>query len=202
MTIYLIRHGETDGNARRIVQLPETPLSTRGLAQAERLGARMAGTGIRAILASDLARAAMTAERIAQATGLPVEHDALLHERNFGDLRGTPYSELAERGIDMFAEAYEPPAGESPAVFEARVDRAWARVVERAARLEGDLAVVTHGLVCRGIVTRHLGEAVDPSAAVAFVNTCVTEIVGPPWRAVRIGCAAHLEGDVREGGAV
>jgi broad specificity phosphatase PhoE len=201
MTIYLIRHGETDGNANRVVQLPEAPLSQRGLEQAGRLATRMSGTGVRAILASDFARAAMTAQRIAEATGLPVEHDTVLHERNLGDLRGTSYAELAERGIDPFAPGYAPPAGESPTVFEARVYRAWQRIVERASAVDGDLAVVTHGLVCRVIVTRHLGSDVDGNAAVAFANTSVTEILGPPWRAIRIGCAAHLDGVAPEGGA-
>ena len=32
MSIFLIRHGETAGNRDRIIQVPETPLSDRGLA--------------------------------------------------------------------------------------------------------------------------------------------------------------------------
>src|SRR5262245_21507210 len=35
-SIFLIRHGETLGNASRVVQHPDDPLSPRGLAQAER----------------------------------------------------------------------------------------------------------------------------------------------------------------------
>ena len=61
MSILLIRHGETAGNANRVVQVPETPLSERGLAQAALLGKRLANAGISQILASDYARAAMTA---------------------------------------------------------------------------------------------------------------------------------------------
>jgi len=34
MAIFLIRHGETLGNASRTVQLPDNPLSPRGVAQA------------------------------------------------------------------------------------------------------------------------------------------------------------------------
>ena len=34
MSIFLIRHGETLGNASRTVQLPDNPLSPRGIAQA------------------------------------------------------------------------------------------------------------------------------------------------------------------------
>src|SRR5438876_726752 len=153
MLIFLIRHGETPGNARRIVQLPGIPLSPRGVAQAERLARRLEREGIARILSSDLARAAMTAEHLRQVTGAPVQFDPLLRERNFGDLRGTAYADL---GFDMFAPGYAPPNGETWEVFHARVDRAWALVQETAAPPSGHLAVVTHGLVCRSLASRHL----------------------------------------------
>ena len=126
----------------------------------------------------------MTAERVAERTGLSLAHDPLLRERNFGDLRGTPYSELDARGIEPFAEDYAPPGGETWEVFHARVDRAWLRVQEFARTQEGPVAVVTHGLVCHAIVRRHLGE--DP-AGISFPNTAVTRILGPPWRAELVG---------------
>ena len=77
--IFLIRHGETHGNAARIVQVPDIPLSHRGIVQAERLARRLAGEGIARIVASDLARARMTAEHLHQATGAPLMFDSLLH---------------------------------------------------------------------------------------------------------------------------
>jgi broad specificity phosphatase PhoE len=64
MSIFLIRHGETLGSASRTVQLPDDPLSPRGVAQAERLARRLEREGIAAIPSSDLARAAATAERL------------------------------------------------------------------------------------------------------------------------------------------
>src|ERR1700692_2380391 len=60
--IYLIRHGETALNANRTLQLAATPLSDRGLEQAGKLGARLRSAKLARILASDLTRAAMTAE--------------------------------------------------------------------------------------------------------------------------------------------
>jgi broad specificity phosphatase PhoE len=211
MAIYLIRHGETDSNAARVVQTPDVPLSARGLAQAERLARRLAGDAppLGAILASDLARAARTAERVAAATGAAVRIDPLLAERNFGALRGTPYAELSARGIDLFAPGYAPPGGESWDAFHARVDRAWERVQAAAARARGPLAVITHGLVCHSIVSRHLafGDGVarpEPGRLLAFGNTAVTLVDGPPWTVRLLGCTAHLESDAapRAGAAV
>ena len=165
-------------------------LSPRGIAQAERLAGRLAAEGIGRIVSSDLTRAFTTAERIRWATGAPLVFEPLLQERNFGDLRGTPYAEL---GFDMFEPGYAPPNGETWPVFHARVDRAWARVQELAAATDGHLAVVTHGLVCRSLAARHLllpdGEAVPAR----WENTSLTIVECPaPWRVRLLNCIAHL----------
>ena len=191
MLIFLIRHGETPGNARRIVQLPGIPLSPRGVAQAERLARRLEREGIARILSSDLARAAMTAEHLRQVTGAPVQFDPLLQERNFGDLRGTAYADL---GFDMFAPGYAPPNGETWEVFHARVDRAWALVQETAAPTSGHLAVVTHGLVCRSLASRHLILPAGQDVPERWENSALTVIEGPaPWRVRLLNCIAHLD---------
>lgn len=191
-TIFLIRHGETDGNAARIVQLPDAPLSARGVAQAERLARRLAGEGVALILSSDLSRALTTAEHVRRATGAPHEIDPLLQERNFGDLRGTPYAEL---GFDLFADDLEPANGESWAMFHARVDRAWAALKARVAGLHGPLAVVTHGLVCRSLASRHVVLPDGADVPERWENTSVTILNGPtPWSVRLLNCVVHLDG--------
>jgi 2,3-bisphosphoglycerate-dependent phosphoglycerate mutase len=186
VTIYLIRHAETDGNATRVVQMPDAPLSVRGMEQAARLAARLRDAGIAHILASDLLRARMTAEPLAAATGAPLTFDAGLHERNYGDVRGTPYAELTD---DIFGPTYAPPGGETWDVFHARVDGAWGRVLRQAAAADGHLAVVTHGLVCHAVAHRHLRL---PDATMTWGNTSVTIIEDGRLRL--LDCTAHLDG--------
>ncbi len=128
MPIFLIRHGETLGNASGTIQLPDSPLSPRGLAQAERLARRLQSERISAILSSDFARAATTAEHLRIATGAPVAYDPLLQERNFGDIRGKTRAEL---GFDMFAPDYAPPNGETWDVFGGRDPRARLPIARR-----------------------------------------------------------------------
>jgi broad specificity phosphatase PhoE len=195
VSIYLIRHGETASNATRVVQTPDIPLNERGLAQAARLGERIAGDGIALVLVSDAERALMTARVIADATGAPLEIDPDLQERSFGDIRGTPYAELS---FDLFALDYAPPNGETWDVFHARVDRVWERVVKRRAELAGTLAVVTHGLVCRSLAARRLGlDSARRAAVRAFQNSSLT-VVEPvaPFRVGALDCCAHLTEDV------
>ena len=188
--IFLIRHGETADNAARIVQLPDAPLSPRGIAQAERLARRLAREGVEQILSSDLARARATAECLQRVTGAPLTFEPLLHERNFGDVRGTPYAELRE---DIFAPDYLPSNGESWPMFHARVDRAWERVQALASSTDGNLAVVTHGLVCRSLAGRHLCLSEGSAVPERWENTSVTIVECPaPWRVALLNCVAHL----------
>ena len=191
MAIYLIRHGETLGNASRTVQMPDNPLSPRGAAQAERLARRLQREGIALILSSDYARAVKTAEYLRRATGATIRYSSLLQERNFGDIRGTPYAEL---GFDMFEPDYAPPNGETWEVFHARVDRAWALVQETADATGGHVAVVTHGLVCRSLAARHLVLPDGEPAPLGWGNTALTIVDHPaPWRVRLLNCIAHLD---------
>lgn len=194
MSIYLIRHGETDGNRLRVVQVPGMPLNARGVAQAERLARRLEGAGVVRILTSDLTRAAMTADALARATGVSAEPEPLLQERNFGDFRGREYASF---DFDPMGPDISPPGGESWEDFHERAAAAWRRVAEARAETEGSLAVVTHGLVCYSFALHHLHLAPPDEVPERWGNTAVTRIDGaPPWRVRLLNCIAHLDGDV------
>jgi 2,3-bisphosphoglycerate-dependent phosphoglycerate mutase len=173
------------------VQLPDDPLSPRGLAQAERLARRLARAGVAHIVSSDFARAVTTARELHVVTGAPLSIEPLLRERSFGDLRGRPYSEL---DFDMFALDYAPPNGETWEVFHARVDQAWARLRDLVAGTDGHLAVVTHGLVCRSLAARHLTLPAGEAVPQRWENTSLTIVESPsPWRVRLLNCIAHLD---------
>lgn len=199
MSFVLVRHGETDGNRDRVVQVPETPLNDKGLAQAaavaERLRQDLEGSPVR-LVASDLARAAMTAEPIAAALGVEIEWMPLLQERNFGDLRGRRYADI---GLDIMAPGYEPPAGESWEAFDARVVEAWSAL--RKLFRHGDAIVaVSHGLVCRSLARHHF-ELDGLEAPDRWGNTSVSVVSRhEPYEAVLLNCTQHLEGGLTDGG--
>ena len=109
--LFLIRHGETEGNAAPDRPAPAHPaLATRPRRRRSAWRSRSPREGIARIVSSDYARAATTAEHLQRATGAPLVIEPLLRERNFGDLRGRPYAEL---GFDMFEPDYAPPNGET-----------------------------------------------------------------------------------------
>ena len=196
MRIFLIRHGETIFNANRTVQFGDTPLSERGMQQAQQLGERMRDEPITSILSSDYARAYRTAEAVHHTTGAPLAVQTSLRERHLGDHRGTPFAEL---DVDIFASDYHPPNGESWQQFHDRVDAAWNEVREYAATTAtGDFAVVSHALTCRALLDRcmALPEALIPKGGIRFGNTAVTVIDSDSNTVSLLACTAHLSDEL------
>jgi probable phosphoglycerate mutase len=190
-SILLIRHGETALNVARILQPADTPLSERGIAQAEALAKRLASMPIRAIVSSDLPRALRTAEAIAATTGAPIETTPLLQERNFGDWRGLPYDGLPANPLTMVGG---PPGGESTLVFEERVTDAFAHVLARQSMLGGTIAVVTHGLVIGAVLNTHVQIGAHMERPGHLGNTSLSMIdATAPYAASLLNCTRHLD---------
>lgn len=80
MRIYLVRHGESEGNKKKVFQDPKSPLSAEGVAQAEAVANRFSNIKIDLIFASPFTRAKMTAEAISKKLGSNIEFWDDLHE--------------------------------------------------------------------------------------------------------------------------
>lgn len=192
MSILLVRHGETLLNASRTMQPSDTPLGPRGLAQARAVARRLAEShpDVAAVVSSDLPRAAQTAEAIGAACGVPVAFEPLLQERNFGALRGLPFDGL---GFNPLVMEEAPDGGESAAAFRARVARAFERIRALRDRIDGDLVVVSHGLVIGAILERHARLDATMAMPTRLSNTSLTVLSAEPPHAVSLlDCTAHL----------
>jgi probable phosphoglycerate mutase len=166
------------------------PLNERGILQAEQLAQRLIALGFAHIVCSDLLRARMTAAPLATRSGMTIEETPLLQERNFGDLRGMPYAALNE---DPFGPDVAPPNGEDWPTFHTRVAEAFAFVVHRRHSLNGNLVVITHGLVCRAVVERHTKVPAGAVVPERFDNTSVTVLHEEAPHAVSLlNCTQHL----------
>jgi len=116
---------------------------------------------------------------------------ALLHERNFGDLRGQPYDAL---GFNPLTLSEAPPGGESAEGFVQRVAQAFAHVVALRNSLGGPLAVVTHGLVIRALLARHVQLPPGSELPLRVGNTSVSVIAAEPPHAVEVlDSTSHLD---------
>ncbi len=92
--LYLIRHGQSAGNAEgRFGGHGPTPLSDLGVQQAERTANVLAKEGIDVIYSSDLVRAVQTAEPLAKLLDIPINTSEAFRERNVGVLQGLTFDE-------------------------------------------------------------------------------------------------------------
>jgi probable phosphoglycerate mutase len=148
--LLLIRHGETEWNkAQRIQGQIDIALNDTGRLQAQLLGQALAQEPIAAIYASDLDRAQVTAQAVANATGVPLQTDARLRERHYGAFQGLTYEEIESQWPEQ-AKAWRerdpefaPDGGESLLDLYARVLPTLNAVAKRHA---GEQIVwVTHG---------------------------------------------------------
>ncbi len=96
--LYLIRHGQSAGNAEgRFGGHSPTPLSELGKQQAEITAKSLAKERIDAIYSSDLLRAVNTAEPLAGLLNLPVIKTDAFRERHVGVLEGLTFDESKEQ---------------------------------------------------------------------------------------------------------
>jgi broad specificity phosphatase PhoE len=152
MTIFLVRHGETEWNrARRYQGWSDSPLTERGVAQAEAIGRRLCALPEAAnaeIVASPTGRALRTAEIIAGCLGhtAPLRLDERLREISLGSWDGLARREIRSRLAASFAEFewyFHTPDGETYEEFAGRI-AGWL-----AQSGDGPVIAVSHGVVTR-----------------------------------------------------
>jgi len=96
-TFFIVRHGETDWNARRLLQgQTDIPLNKKGEDQARKVAAQLEDVHFDAIFSSDLLRARQTAEIIAEERQMVVETNEMLREQHFGDSQGKTVEEFLQ----------------------------------------------------------------------------------------------------------
>jgi len=162
MRFLMVRHGETAWNAEgRIQGHVDVDLTENGIAQARLAAQRLKAERIDVVYASDLRRASVTGEIIAEPHGLEVITTPLLREAFLGEWQGLTVREVAERFPEEFARYSQDPIANRPGGAERLED-----VVARCARFldeataaypRGCVAVAAHGGAIRGVLAAALG---------------------------------------------
>jgi len=159
MYLYLVRHGQSEGNVLRSFHgQTDYPLTDRGRAQAREAADKLKEVSFSRCLTSDLVRAWDTALACVEGRGIPVECCPALREQNVGDMEGLSWDEmgvrfpgLRERYIEDWYHT-QPPGGEHPEAMMARVS---ALVDELLLRGEDVLLVGHFGSF--GLILERLG---------------------------------------------
>lgn len=160
MKIYIVRHGETDYNKKKVFQGQiDSHLTEEGIKQANDLAERLKNCNISRIYCSTLSRAIDTAKIISKALNVDVIETPLLKEQSLGIWEGkdkpTVIKELKEKyGSLMEKKEIIPPQGEG---FEQVEERAIPFIEKVIKENSGNILVVGHALLNRVIIGYYLG---------------------------------------------
>ncbi|HAM02733.1 MAG TPA: histidine phosphatase family protein [Acidimicrobiaceae bacterium] len=177
--LVLVRHGETEANAARLLLgRAQSPLTERGVAQAKALS-RLLGPVAR-VVSSPLARARDSAAALG--LDVPVEIDDRWIEVDYGEYDGQPLGSVpAEVWRRWRADpGFRPAGGESLADMGARVRAACDELFAAdgaGARGAADVVVVSHVSPIKAAVAWALGTG-DALAWRLYLSTASMTVIG------------------------
>ncbi len=199
MELFLVRHGETPWNAERRFQgQSDIPLSARGRAQAVAIASALSSIPFGHGYASDLQRAAVTAQTIVADRALAIETDVRLREFDFGEWEGLTWAEIVarwpelEQRLPTRASDYDPAGGER---FEHVVARVRAFFDDLRRRVTaGHVLIVTHAGVLHAAMQILRPEGFDP-LGIVFSTGSITRVTmeGDRARIITLNDVSHLD---------
>lgn len=184
LRVVLVRHGETEGNVRGIVQgQSDTPLTEKGIASTIRKAEKLSGFSFDAVYCSDLNRTVDTLKRMqGQMEKLPeAVYTRDLREIDFGDLTGRLKKDIMPIILEHKASPDRPyPNGESGGAFITRVKGFFEMLRDR--HVGGEILVVTHFGVLETVARQFSGppsyESIDIGPddvwRMTFAQDCLT----------------------------
>lgn len=174
--IFLVRHGETSWNSRKIWQgqIGEG-LNDYGRKQAESAASKLLGRPISVIYSSDLKRTLDTARIISEKTGVMIQEDPEFRERSLGLLSGMEESEILKRYPtvtleDGFLGSNDIGNAEPWKDF---CNRVTSRFLKVSAESKRDICIVTHGGVIYAIfryIDNNFHRKVVPNGSISVVE--------------------------------
>lgn len=203
-TIYLIRHGEAEGNLyRRIHGWYDALITPRGWLQIQALERRFADTPIDGVWSSPLFRTMATARSIYRPRGLELHTHPGLRELGFGTWEDRTFGDAhynSHEEMTLFSRtdpAWQPPEGETFQQAAARFDEALRSIAEQYP--DGTVAVFSHGSVIRQFLALIQNVPPEGWSALPFCDntavTCLTYNQGV-FSTVFEGDNSHLSQDI------
>ncbi len=176
MKVYLVRHGQSEGNKNNFHQTEDTPLSSEGISQAKFVAKRLLTIPFDVIYSSPYVRTKKTAEIISKITKREIEYwDSLVEVKRPTEIVNLMYEDPESIRIrNIIRENYQDPD------WKFSDEESFNDLVTRAQKIldhllqhhkDQDVVCVTHGglikmLACLVI----LGEDINPQLYLRFRN--------------------------------
>ncbi len=153
VTLYFIRHGETQYNVEKRMQgFCDSPLTEKGILQAKSVGKGLSSIEFEAAYSSDSQRVLDTAKFAIGDRNIPISVDKRLKEMNFGVFESLLQEEISSLygdalktlfSLDLHASA---PEGESYSQLYERTENAIADIVKKHSANGGNILIFSHGV--------------------------------------------------------
>ncbi len=151
MSIFVVRHGETEWSASgKHTSRTDPPLTERGRERALALGSELAGHSFSLVLTSPLRRARETCELAGFGDVAEVCED--LREWDYGEYEGLTTPEIRAKNPEWVLWRDGCPGGETPDQVSRRADRALLRLRSG----DGETLTFAHGHILRVLTARWL----------------------------------------------
>ena len=200
-TVYLIRHGEAEGNVLPYFQgTVDTKLTEKGREQVSYLSGRFRDIPLDAVYYSPWHRAKETAEAVNKYHNLPLIPEFDLHEINGGDWEGVPVTELCEKFPAEF-EVWTKHIWDFQAPNGERMAEVFQRMAEAVTRIAAEnpgktIAVCSHGCAIRNFLCfAEFGDITRLNDVGWADNTAVSRAEYDPetgWRLLMKNSVSHL----------
>lgn len=177
LSVYLLRHGETEGG-NRYRGKTDHPLTTAGWEQMWQAARTL--PHCTEVISSPLARCSAFARALAERHAIPLRLDTRLQEMDFGAWEGRTAADIMATEPVALANFWHnpwrhgPPGAESLAAMQARVLAAWREIHPR----QDQVLVVTHAGPIRIILAEVLGVALEKLVHAEIAHAAVHRIVG------------------------
>ncbi len=198
--VYLVRHGEAEGNLfRRAQGQYDGHITSLGEKQIALLTGRFRDVPLQAVYSSDLSRSVQTAQGILRAhPELEMKLDKRLREVHLGVWEDQPWGNVEHEGPEKLyyfnnvPEKWSVPGSES---FDALTSRLREVILELAAKHEGgEIALCSHGMAIRAILLdtlRREGRDVNPGHG-DNTSVSILEVEGEHIHAAVLNDASHV----------
>ncbi len=171
--IYIIRHGQTEMNSRRVLQgRSDFALNETGLAQAREAAERLRGVRFDRVYSSPLLRAVQTAEQIVP--GAEIVLDERLIEMDYGPYEGADLYHLPPEILTFFSDFVHNPAPDGMEQLGAVVARVGAFLDELRGS-EENILISTHAIAMKGIL-EYLTPESNGAYWSKFISNCAVYI--------------------------
>lgn len=153
-TLYFVRHGQSLSNLlTQFAGSLDTPLTEKGIAQADSTAAFLSDVPFTAVYASDLSRAYNTGAAVAAIHQVPIHAAPQLREIFAGEWEGKLYSEMEEKYSESYAVwrhqigCSKCPGGESVRDLQARIRKCVEEIVRK--HPDETICIATHATPIR-----------------------------------------------------